>query len=601
MRGDWRSTLSSLHFIIQEHHASNIHFDLRLEWEGKFLSWIIPKNISMNPKVKRTAIQIENYINEDIRTMSGHEKQIWDIGKWKPECEDVGDALNKGSIVLRLEGRRIFGRFKLSRSEDKGKNHWMIWRVDDFDPWPGFIPPIVPIRRQVIPQGEEYLYELKNEGIRLEAHLFSEVSLWSEKKVNWTKKLPLIVKGLKELRVDSIILDGEIVSYDEKGHTKLSLLYDNLKHHRFDLIRYVISDILYLNGKDLRKLPLMERKLILEDLELPVYFEISRYFFEDGISFFEAAQSLDLEGIVSKEIDSSYARNKWIEIRNPTSKKKDTDFSVNKEKKTVGVRTERKEKIVYELEGITKKEIVLYYSDFSKMIYRLIKNKKVLSLKCTKGSIGSCFYWPDIDEAVPLSGSGAIKELALNSTLEFHINSSSTRDPSKTSEIVFSLEADSNFNWDILVKCALELKALLEENNLKSFIKLSSLRGFHLHIPLSVKESWDKVKIFSEQIAHRLANKRKDYITLENIPSKRRGKILLDVSMNAPDRFVIAPYSLKSGRISFICLPVEWNELPKLNRELSLSLTDARKKIYSRSKDPWKDYLQIKQKLSLIK
>ncbi len=582
---------SPLHFVIQEHHLSHIHFDLRLEWRGSLLSWIIPKNISMNPGIKRQAIKIINS-NDDNSRYQGQENLIWDIGSWQPESENVEEALKKGELSFRLEGRRVYGRFTIRRNQNKGRDQWQIWRMIDFDPWPGFIPPIKPLRRVQIPQGEEYLYELKNEGIRIEAQLFKEACLWTETKDNWTKKLPLIAQGLNELAVDSVILDGEIVSYDELGHTKLSLLNDNLERHRFDLIHYVVSDILYLNGRDLRDLPLIERKLILEELNLPSYLEYARYFFEDGESFFQAAQSLNLEGIISKEIDSSYfGRKSWIEVQNPIIENISSPTFKVERKGQSKIKKEKKEKIVYEIEGISKDEVIHFYNDASRFIFKFLKNKKLKFLRCPKSSDGSC-YWTDQEEEFVLTSKKSILKLVKNSVLEFHI-----KHQDMASEMIFSLEADSNVSWSKLSESVLALREVLASYQLEGFVKISGMRSFHVHLPLSEEVSWEKIHVFGEIVVGQLKARLGDILSLENAPTGRKEKIFLDLSLNRPDRSVIAPYSLKAGKLSFVCLPVSWDEVQHLDRKLPFSLPRGRKIIYSRLSDPWKNYQRCRQQL----
>jgi DNA ligase D-like protein (predicted 3'-phosphoesterase) len=582
---------SPLHFVIQEHHISHIHFDLRLEWKGSLLSWIIPKNISMNPGIKRQAIKTINSTDDNGR-YQGQENLIWDIGSWQPESEDVEEALKKGELSFRLEGRRVYGRFMMRRNQNKGKDHWQIWRMIDFDPWPGFIPPIKPLRRVQIPQGDEYLYELKNEGIRIEAQLFKEASLWTESKENWTKKLPLIAKGINELAVDSVILDGEIVSYDELGHTKLSLLQDNLDHHRFDLIHYVVSDILYLNGKDLRDLPLIERKLILEELDLPSYLEYARYFFEDGESFFQAAQSLNLEGIISKEIDSSYSgRKSWIEVQNPVTESIPSTFRIKDRKDKSKIMKGKKDKIVYEIEGISKDEVLHFYSDASRFIFKFLRNKKLKFLRCPKTSDGSC-YWTDPEEGFELTSKKTVLKLVKNSVLEFHV-----KQQDMASEMILAIEADKDVSWMKFSESIFLLREILESYHLEGFIKAYGRRTFHIHIPFSKKVSWEKIHVFGDIIIGQLKAGLGDMLSLENLPTQRKEKIFLDLSMNWPNRSVIAPYSLRSGKLSFVCLPVSWDEISQLDHLLPFSLPEARKIIYSRLSDPWKNYESCRQQL----
>lgn len=698
-------------FVIQEHHASHIHFDLRLEWRGVLLSWAVPKNISMDPSVKRLAIQTEDHPYE-YANFEGHIAQgqygagemiIWDQGEWMPEADDVDRALAEGKLYFRLRGSRIFGRFRMVKTHYKGENSWLISRVDDFDPWPGFIPPMLLQRKKEAPSSFNFLHEIKYDGYRIQAHVNGgDVSLWTRNGKDWTSKFSLLEKSLKKLKVESIILDGEVVSYDELGHTHLNYLLNNLKAHRFDLIHYVVFDVLYFNGKDLRTLPLMERKLILDEITLPPYLEKSLYFFEDGPSFFEAAKSLGLEGIVSKDIESTYQSvrsEQWIKIKTSEEEtlyvlgytkksghlktlyvgkyiedkfiyfgkvasgidgvtRKELEsmlFSLPEEKPYASISNEdihwvkpqvkcevsyleakngvlrgasfrnivrlsdRKtplkktslNRVVYEVEGITKNEILEYYEDFSSFMFDHLKNRKLNLLRCPKGSTQQCFYQKNWHQGevlglvqkgddLFLNRASTIVELAQFNTLEFHISASRYPHLEFPDEIVLDLDPDSSIEWSDLAKGALSAKHLFEELGLESFLKVTGGKGVHIHVPIMAKYSWDQIKGFIHTVCYELKNRNPKLFTLEMSLKARKGKIFLDYLRNSPGSSYIAPYSLRAKKFSSVALPIEWNELMDIKEELPFSVMSARKKIYNRARDPWKDYFTIRQKIDLL-
>lgn len=711
-RGKLNAKQGHLIFVIQEHHASHIHFDLRLEWKGVLLSWAIPKNISMDPTVKRLAIQTEDHPYE-YADFEGHiakgqygagEMLIWDKGEWIPESEDVDKALASGKLYFYLKGARIFGRFRMVKTHYKGENSWLISRVDQFDPWPGFIPPMLLQRKKEAPSGLNFLHELKYDGYRIQAHVNGgDVNLWTRNGKDWTSKFSLLEKSLKKLKVESVILDGEVVSYDEHGHTHLKHLLNNLKAHRFDLIHYVVFDILYLNGKDLRSLPLMERKLILDDLALPSYLEKSLYFFEDGPSFFEAAKSLQLEGIVSKDIESTYQSTRsdqWIKIKTAEEEvvhilgyskrgshlktlyvgkliegkyiylgkvasgidsetRKELEeilFQLPSEKPFAQmsgediywvkpqlkceisyleskncvfrgasfrniVRSEKKgetktkktslNRIVYDVEGITKSEVLEYYEDFSSFLFEHIKMRKLNLLRCPKGSTQQCFYQKNWhqgevrglvqqDDFLFITRASAIVDLAQFNTLEFHISASRHPHFDHPDEIVLDLDPDSTVEWSDVVKGALSAKHIFEELGLESFLKVTGGKGVHIHVPIVPKYSWEQIKGFIHTVCYELKNRNPKLFTLEMSLKARKGKIFLDYLRNSLGSSYIAPYSLRAKKFSAVAMPIEWNELIDIKSQLPFSIIEARKKIYGRSRDPWKDYFSLKQEIKVL-
>ncbi len=129
--------MAGLRFVVHEHHASHLHFDLRLEVDGVLKSWAVPKGPSMNPADKRLAIMVEDHPLE-YRTYEGiipggmygaGAVVIWDAGRFEP-LEDSAAGLERGRLSFRLSGKRLRGEFALARL--KGKEHeWLLMKKRD--------------------------------------------------------------------------------------------------------------------------------------------------------------------------------------------------------------------------------------------------------------------------------------------------------------------------------------------------------------------------------------------------------------------------------------------------------------------------------------
>ena len=117
----------SLLYVIQKHRASQLHYDFRLEWDGVLLSWAIPKGPSLDPSVKRLAMQVEDHPVEygsfegviPAGEYGGGTVMLWDSGTWEPE-EDlpVEDSLRKGSLKFKLNGKKLRGSWALVRTKN---------------------------------------------------------------------------------------------------------------------------------------------------------------------------------------------------------------------------------------------------------------------------------------------------------------------------------------------------------------------------------------------------------------------------------------------------------------------------------------------------
>jgi bifunctional non-homologous end joining protein LigD len=127
-------------YVIQKHRASHLHYDFRLEWKGVLLSWAVPKGPSLDPSVKRLAMQVEDHPIEyaDFEGVipegeyGGGTVMIWDQGYWAPEQPDVDAALAKGDLKITLQGKKLKGSWVLVRTRGFGsKPSWLLIKHRD--------------------------------------------------------------------------------------------------------------------------------------------------------------------------------------------------------------------------------------------------------------------------------------------------------------------------------------------------------------------------------------------------------------------------------------------------------------------------------------
>lgn len=123
-------------FVIHEHHAKRLHFDLRLEIDGVLKSWAVPKGPSMNPKDKRLAIMVEDHLLE-YATFEGTipegmygagEVVVWDKG----EFDIIDGDLRKGKLHIIFHGKKLKGEFTLARMSGKDKEWLLIKKADKY-------------------------------------------------------------------------------------------------------------------------------------------------------------------------------------------------------------------------------------------------------------------------------------------------------------------------------------------------------------------------------------------------------------------------------------------------------------------------------------
>jgi bifunctional non-homologous end joining protein LigD len=181
--------------------------------------------------------------------------------------------------------------------------------------FPGFIEPALATSIERVPQGGRWIHEIKFDGYRVQLHIANEnVSVFTRRGNDWTRRFRKIAHDAFLISASSAIIDGEVVVPAADGTTDFSVLQNELKG-KSDKIAMVAFDLLYLNGYDLRKLPLLERKALLKKLIAKTAVQFSESFEVDGPEMFKHACGIGLEGVVSKVRDSRYGSgrgNDWV-------------------------------------------------------------------------------------------------------------------------------------------------------------------------------------------------------------------------------------------------------------------------------------------------
>ncbi len=323
-------------FVVQKHHARNLHYDLRLEMEGVLKSWAVPKGPSMNPADKRLAMMVEDHPFE-YKDFEGTipegeygagKVEIWDKG----QVQFINRDLSGGHLTFLLRGAKLNGEFalvKIHNPRTKSGKPWLLIKAGKDEPKsinpnskksniPHDIQPMLATLVDEPFDKKDWIFEIKWDGYRAIAEIDKEIKLYSRYGNLFNEKFSEIVEGLKKFG-HRAVLDGEIVALDTEGRSQFQLLQDYMKNKKGKLVYYVF-DILWLDGKDLRELPLVERKKILKDT-LPEISNIkySDHVAEKGREFFQVATKKGLEGIIAKDGTSSYVESRtksWQKIKN---------------------------------------------------------------------------------------------------------------------------------------------------------------------------------------------------------------------------------------------------------------------------------------------
>jgi bifunctional non-homologous end joining protein LigD len=323
-------------FVVHEHHARRLHWDLRLERDGALASWAVPNGIPEDPKHNRKAVHVEDhplsYIDFEGTIPAGQygagEVTVWDRGtytceKWEP-----------GKVVVELHGERLRGRYALFQAGRADKD-WMIHRMDPpADPtaaeMPAFVEPML-AKLSTMPADESgWAFEVKWDGVRAIAHSEpGRLHLVTRNGNDVTAGYPELRPLNRALGSHAAILDGEIVAFDEAGRPSFEALQPRI-HLRGDAavrrraeaspVTYAIFDLLWLDGHSLMGLPYEQRRERLAALELDgERWRTPAHHVGLGSALLDATREQGIEGIVAKRLNSRYAPGQrdgsWLKIK----------------------------------------------------------------------------------------------------------------------------------------------------------------------------------------------------------------------------------------------------------------------------------------------
>jgi bifunctional non-homologous end joining protein LigD len=182
-------------------------------------------------------------------------------------------------------------------------------------PLPGFVQPALATSIGKVPSGDRWIHEIKFDGYRVQVHLANEaVQIYTRRGHDWTHRFKKVAHDAWHIKAASAVIDGEIVVPAADGTTDFSVLQNELKGHSTQIV-LVAFDLLYLNGRDLRKLPLHQRKAELKRIIAGADIQFSESFEVDGPEMLAHACKVGLEGVVSKVRDSTYPSgrsNDWV-------------------------------------------------------------------------------------------------------------------------------------------------------------------------------------------------------------------------------------------------------------------------------------------------
>ena len=278
---------------------------------------------------------------------------------------------------------------------------------------------------------------------------------------------------------------------------------------------------------------------------------------------------------------------------------------INKGKLIVeGIIITNPSKIIFDDPIITKEDVIQYYLKVSEQMLPYVSNRILSIVRCPKGVSEACFYKKhpgpnnigiyNIGDYFYIENRKGLIGEAQMGTLEFHIWGSRVDELDKPDMMVFDLDPDEGMDLSKVRQGVEDIKSILDELSLKSYLKTSGGKGYHVVVPFKPVVNWDIFRNFARGVAEVMENKWPDRYTSNIRKAKRANKIFIDWIRNARGATSIAPYSLRARKGANVSMPISWNELYKVSPD-GVSMEDALLRI--ERDDPWKGFFQNNQML----
>ena len=764
-----RQKKGKLSFVVQRHHARALHYDFRLELGGALKSWAVPKGPSELIGEKRLAVHVEDHpieYGEFEGTIPEGQYgaglvEIWDRGVWRP-IGDPESGYRAGHLKFDLEGEKLNGRWALIRMKPKEsarQDNWLLIRERAshssvaateiaVEPTrarksnrtrpaskvalPDTLTPQLATPSSTVPSGNGWIYEIKFDGYRILARIDGgDAKLVSRNGRDWSAKCPAVVGALRRLKVENAWIDGEVVALSGEGRSDFGKLQRSLESPGESAVSYAAFDLLFLNGEDLRALPLMERKARLKKLLGRARGGV--LLFSDSLrgtpsDLLAKACSHQLEGLIAKRADAGYASRRsraWLKLKcrprdefviggytqplgsrvglgalllgayeggqlvyrgrvgtglgkvelealrkklqrletnrspfaatpryHPKRAKihlvrpelvAEIDYaqitdqglirqgsfrglrqdkparsvvlpaagSVSGRTEVAGVAISNENRPIADTDGVTKLQVVQYYESVAKWLLPQICNRPLSLIRCPGGDFRHCFYQrhgeetsgsnrSDDADAPPFIRLRTLRDVIAavqNGAFEFHSWGSRFPGIDRPDRITLDLDPDPNMKWPAFLEACSLVRALLDELDLRWFIKTTGGKGLHFVLPLERRDPWDEVKAFSRALADHLESSLPTLFTAKMTKSQREGRVFVDYLRNAEGATAVAAYSLRARPGLPVSMPIEWADLKRDVRGTVFSIHNACAVLSKRKRDPWSEYGAARQRI----
>lgn len=557
---------------------------IKLKKASEQNAWLLVKKRDEYSTYKRTEIP------KNVSVKSG--RTLEEIAKESEKAGDVWISHKKNEISPRDRKKMQLPKKVEKKLEPKKVDIKKERKPSSIkDPMPRKIKPMIPTVSRYDVDSKKWIMEPHVGGLRALSEIENKrVHLYSKSGLPFEKKFPKVIDDLRSLDLQAV-LDGEIE--------------DSI---------YYVYDILYFQGRDLRKKPLEERKRILKT----------------AFSDTSAVKHIGAGKDVAKNPDSIYqsgTSSDWLILSNGSSPEKKIEPSRKLEETRSRAVAKKKSdkvspqivtdakltnlnKIYWPKEGYTKGDLIAYYDKIADAILPYLIDRPESMNRFPNGIEAAGFYQKDMTgyhpkwlktkrifsesadktiDYVLCQDKRSLLYLANLGCIELNPWFSRIQKLDYPDFLVIDLDPDDN-PFDYVIEIAHEVREVLESIGANCYCKTSGATGIHIGVPTGAKYDFDQVREFAEEVCKIIAKKYPSTTSVERNPQRRKKKIYLDFMQNRRGQTLAAPYCVRPKPGAPVSMPLEWKELKPGLKPEDFNIENAIQRI-QKKKDPWKPIL----------
>lgn len=282
-----------------------------------------------------------------------------------------------------------------------------------------------------------------------------------------------------------------------------------------------------------------------------------------------------------------------------------------------GVSLTHPEKVLYPVQGITKRRLAVYYARIADWVMPHIAGRLLTLVRCPEGHEGGCFYQKHVQEAYPaavkrvtvpqkdgeslyayVEDIEGLISLVQMGVLEVHTWGSKVSDLERPDRLTFDLDTCEGTSFGQVIEGARLVRDGLRGLGLESFVKTTGGKGLHVVAPIEPKHGWAKVVTFAQALARSIEVAAPERYTSNPLKVRRKGKVLIDYLRNARGATVVAAYSVRAREGAPVSVPLRWDELGRGLDPKRYTITAVERRLAALDADPWEAYQGARQHLT---